>query len=264
MQSALLLNDSMATSKEIRIENLRALVKEFTTADAVAQAAGTAPMYLSQILNSAKSSTGTPRGIGDKLARKLEVGCGKPEGWMDTDHSSRYKSNDKSSTFFVQEEAASYLVNASRVNTGEPTVATVAIKKVTMHLQAGVLGIEMEPDFEDGGTLDVPLQWVEENEYVPHCLVAIRVRGESMRPTLFEDDVAIVNIADTKKIHGRVFAINFNGESVVKRLKHEGREWYLTSDNPDPEYRPRLCRTGECIIVGRIVRFEPRNFADRL
>lgn len=76
----------MATSKELRLENLRALVAEFKTADAVAQRAGTAPMYLSQILNGAKSATGSARGVGDKLARKLEEGCGKEVGWMDKPH----------------------------------------------------------------------------------------------------------------------------------------------------------------------------------
>lgn len=43
-------------------------------------------MYLSQILNGAKSSTGTARGVGDALARRLEVGCGKEVGWMDKPH----------------------------------------------------------------------------------------------------------------------------------------------------------------------------------
>ena len=82
----MLLNLGMATSKELRIENLRALVREFKTADAVAQRAATAPMYLSQILNGAKSSTGKPRGVGDALARRLEQGCGKEMGWMDRPH----------------------------------------------------------------------------------------------------------------------------------------------------------------------------------
>lgn len=76
----------MTTVKELRLENLRSLVAEFKTADAVAQRAQTAPMYLSQILNGAKSSTGNARGIGDKLARKLEEGCGKEVGWMDRPH----------------------------------------------------------------------------------------------------------------------------------------------------------------------------------
>jgi transcriptional regulator with XRE-family HTH domain len=73
----------MKTSKEIRLTRLEQLISEFGTIEAVAEKSGTAPQYLSQIRNGVKSSTGTARGVGDSLARKLEKGCGKPEGWMD-------------------------------------------------------------------------------------------------------------------------------------------------------------------------------------
>ncbi len=82
--SVLLLNAGMKTVKQIRLEKLDQLVREFGTIEAVANAAGTAPQYLSQIRNKVPSASGTPRGIGDALARKLEQGCGKPAGWMDT------------------------------------------------------------------------------------------------------------------------------------------------------------------------------------
>lgn len=254
----------MATSKEIRTENLRALVKEFKTADAVAQRASTAPMYLSQILNSAKSSTGTARGVGDKLARKLEAGCGKPEGWMDADHGSPANEDDPHDHGDPADASIGHplLPGARRVTVGESTTTTIPIKLVTMHLQAGIMGFEMQQEFDDGGTLDVPLQWVEENDYIAHCLIAIKVRGESMQPLLYQGDIAVINIADTKKVSGGVYAINFNGEAVVKRLRYEGRDWYMTSENAD--HPRRLCKGGDCIIVGRIVRFDPRNFKDRL
>jgi SOS-response transcriptional repressor LexA len=73
----------MNTSKEIRLFNLKSLVAEFKTIEAVAQRAETPAVYLSQILNGVKSSTGTTRGVGNALARKLELGCDKPTGWMD-------------------------------------------------------------------------------------------------------------------------------------------------------------------------------------
>ena len=62
--------------------------------------------------------------------------------------------------------------------------------------------------------------------------------------------------------NGGVFAVNFKGQALVKRLKYERREWYLASENPDFKQEP--CRNGECNVVGRVVRFEPRNFKDRL
>lgn len=100
----MLFNIDMATSKELRLKNLRSLVAEFKTADDVAKRALTAPMYLSQILTGAQSSTGTVRGVGDALARKLEHGCDKPVGWMDRDHE---KSNDGDSNSLLSDGARS-------------------------------------------------------------------------------------------------------------------------------------------------------------
>lgn len=71
--------------KEARLENLRLLVAEFGSMAAVARAADTNEKYLWQILNKVPQR-GTARAVGDKLARKLEIGCGKPEGWMDAPH----------------------------------------------------------------------------------------------------------------------------------------------------------------------------------
>lgn len=72
--------------KNIRLTNLRLLIKEFGSITAVAVAASTNEKYLSQILNEYPLPSGKPRGIGDCLAEKLESGCGKPSGWIDTNH----------------------------------------------------------------------------------------------------------------------------------------------------------------------------------
>ncbi|MDC8756236.1 LexA family transcriptional regulator [Janthinobacterium fluminis] len=140
--------------------------------------------------------------------------------------------------------------------------ATIPIRMVSFHLQAGVTGFETVENFDDGGKLHVPRQWVEENDLDPQCLLAVKVKGESMVPLMYEGDIAIINVHDRQRVSGGVFAINFNGQAVVKRLKYERREWYLTSENPT--YRQEPCRNGECQVVGRVVRFEPRNFRDRL
>jgi len=144
----------------------------------------------------------------------------------------------------------------------EPTQSMTPIKRVSLTLQAGIMGFETAPMFDDGGTLDLPTRWIVENDLVPHCLIAITVKGDSMVPMLYEKDIVVVNIADTKKVSGKVYAINFNGEAVIKRLRYEGHEWYLESENS--EHKRRMCRGGDCIVVGRVVRFEPVNFKDRL
>lgn len=72
---------------EIRLANLEALVKEIGTAEALAEAAGLSPVYLSQIRSRAiDRKTGKPRNLGGTAARKLEVAAKKSPGWLDQDH----------------------------------------------------------------------------------------------------------------------------------------------------------------------------------
>lgn len=78
---------TVKTIADIRHDNLLELIEEFGSAEALAEAADTSPVYLSQLRNKAPDSkTGKPRQIGDPLARKLEGAAGKPEGWMDNVH----------------------------------------------------------------------------------------------------------------------------------------------------------------------------------
>lgn len=155
-------------------------------------------------------------------------------------------------------------VPGARLVTDDDDMAPVmvAIRMVPEHLRAGITGFEADNSFEDGGHLHVPRQWLEEHDLTPSALLAIKIKGNSMVPMMYEGDIAVVNIKDKNRVNGGVFALNFNGEAVVKRLKYERREWYLASENPD--FREEPCRTGDCNVVGRVVRFEPRNFKDRL
>lgn len=62
--------------KETRRQRLRELVDEFGSLKAISDRTGLNPDWLSQIKMGS--------GMGHKTARRLEDGCGKPEGWMDT------------------------------------------------------------------------------------------------------------------------------------------------------------------------------------
>lgn len=157
----------------------------------------------------------------------------------------------------------SLLGNLQRVAVGEP-VETIAIKKVSLKLQAGITGFETDLGFDDGGTIHVPRNWVEKNELVPQCLLAIKVKGQSMEPALFEDDIVVINIADTKPVSNELYAINFNGEAVIKQLVKEGPDWYMYSFNRAPEFGRRHCRGGDCIIVGKVVWQAGRPLSGRL
>jgi hypothetical protein len=139
---------------------------------------------------------------------------------------------------------------------------SLAIELVSLHLQAGIDGIETVPLYEANGQHHVPRQWLEENDLSPQALLAIKIKGDSMQPLMYEGDIAVINTVDKARKAGGVFAMNYNGQAVIKRLLYQRREWFLASDNP--AFRPEPCKGADCIVIGRIVRFDPRNFRDRL
>ena len=139
---------------------------------------------------------------------------------------------------------------------------TVPIRRVTLKLHAGVTGFETEPDLEDGGVLHMPRAVIDAHELVPHQLLAIRVRGQSMEPMMFEDDVVVVNTADKAPVSREIYAVNFNGEALVKQLVRRNNEWFLHSVNPD--FGPVNVRSGQCSIVGRVVYQPGRVLTGRL
>lgn len=69
---------------EIRLENLRRLVAEIGTLRDVADLSDVSEGNLREILRGGKLPSGKPKGVGNKLARKLEEGCNNPDGWMDS------------------------------------------------------------------------------------------------------------------------------------------------------------------------------------
>lgn len=135
------------------------------------------------------------------------------------------------------------------------------IPKVRLRLTAGISGFEVEPEPYDGSTTTVPTDWMERRGYRRDDLIAITVRGESMEPTFYEDDLVVINVADKQPMDGGVFAINYEGEPVVKRMTRDAGQWWLTSDNADQrKYHRKICRGEACIIIGRVVRKETERF----
>ena len=131
------------------------------------------------------------------------------------------------------------------------------IPKVTLRLSAGMTGFQTVPEIYDGSTLSVPRNWVDRHGFTPLRLIAIPVKGESMEPGLYDGDMVIVNTADTTMADGGVFAVNYEGEAVIKRVTRDAGQWWLSSDNPDQrKFYRKSCRGAECIMIGRVVKKE--------
>lgn len=132
------------------------------------------------------------------------------------------------------------------------------IRKVRiLRLSAGVAGVQLDEDEQDVTTMGIDRAWADRHGFRESQLVAIEVKGESMEPSLYAGDTVVVNIADTRPVDGAVFAINYEGEALVKRLVRDAGDWWLASDNADQRrFHRKVCRGDSCLIVGRIVRKE--------
>ena len=143
------------------------------------------------------------------------------------------------------------MIRGATPATTEPQADTIAVKTVNIRVEAGFPGFEADPEFEDGGLVHIPKKDVEINDWVPACLYAVKVRGDSMWPVFTDGDTIVINIADVKLVNGEIYAVNCDGKPVVKQLAYEGHQWYMRSYNP--KHHPVPYRTPEHSIIGKVV-----------
>lgn len=128
-----------------------------------------------------------------------------------------------------------------------------AIRRVRFKLSAGVTGFGVDPIDEVGNPLAFRRDWYERRGFRPKDLLATTVSNGSMEPGLYDGDTVIVNTAQTQPRDGVVFAVNYEGEMVVKRLIRDDGQWWLSSDNPDQRRYPRkICHEG-VKLIGEVV-----------
>jgi len=129
-----------------------------------------------------------------------------------------------------------------------------AVRRVSLKLSAGHTGFAIEYDIQDKTPLVFAKEWFVRNGYKPEKLLAVKVSGESMQPSLYDGDTVTINTAETKPVDGEVFAVNYEGELLIKRLVRDAGTWWISSDNSDQKRYPRKeCSGDGCLILGRIV-----------
>lgn len=130
----------------------------------------------------------------------------------------------------------------------------VAIRRVQFTLSATATGFAIEYlDDDDGRPIVFRREWFSSRGFRPDKLFAVRVANESMRPGLWPGDTVVVNTGDTDPRDGEVFAVNYEGELVIKRLMRDAGRWWLVSDNPDTSRYPRKACSDHVYLIGRVV-----------
>lgn len=128
-----------------------------------------------------------------------------------------------------------------------------AIRRVKFKLSAGASGFGIQYLQEEDAPIVFRREWFESRGYSPHKLFAVTVANGSMEPGLWAGDTVVVNTAETTPRDGEVFAVNYEGELVIKRLIRDSGRWWLHSDNPDQNRYPRKACDDGVFLVGRIV-----------
>lgn len=153
-----------------------------------------------------------------------------------------------------QNEDAPQLGKVLSAEEAEADDRLVRVRTLKLSLRAGINGVPLEECTEDGPPIFMPSEVIRAEGLDPRFLVATRVKGASMERTLFDGDVAVTNLADTKPADNKIFSFNYEGEAVIKRLVRDNGEWWMVSDNPDQSRYPRkICRGTLCLIIGRVV-----------
>lgn len=129
----------------------------------------------------------------------------------------------------------------------------VEVPRVKFNLSAGVSGFAIDVEQGNGKPIFFRDDWFNLHGYRPEKLFAVRISGQSMEPRLWEGDLVVINTADATPKDGEPFALNYEGELVIKRLRRDAGEWWACSDNPDQQrYAPKRC-TEDVKIIGMVV-----------
>lgn len=191
--------------KKIRLENLKSLIAEHSSAANLSKVTGVNEAYISQIINGAPLPSGNPRGVGDRMARTLENSCNKPYGWMDV----RHKKSEPNATIVgtIEEWDDSTPLH-------EDDVEVPFFKDV--ELAAGISKTTVE-DY-NGFKLRFAKSALKKSGVTHANAVCVTVSGNSMEPVLPEGCTVGLDLGNTSIKDGKVYAIDHNGDLRVKQL----------------------------------------------
>ena len=123
-----------------------------------------------------------------------------------------------------------------------------SVRRVSVKAQAGITGYAVE-HCEDVAPIVFRSDWYKSHGYRPERLMALRVAGESMVPSLWPGDLIVVNTESAEPKDGTAFLVVYEGEVAVKRLVRDAGAWWLASDNSDQRrYSRKLCDDATQII----------------
>lgn len=235
---------------EIRKANLLKLIQEKASGSQkdFAQTVGTAPAYLSQIINGTVGRNGKPATVGTALARKIEKAYDLEHGWMDAvgyDVKKLIRIKEMGSIPTALFGDHRYSEPDEKLFKG-PRVPVISWTQAANYTYVEFI-LEQDPKITD---------WLAPNENCGPDGFGLKVAGSSMSPMFLPGDYLYVNPSiqnmTLKTNDIVVVACDSEPEATFKKLIIENSEMYLQSLNPNwPEPIKKL--KDNCVLIGKVV-----------
>ena len=100
------------------------------------------------------------------------------------------------------------------------------------------------------GYLGFTKTWLRDQRLMAEKLAVIEVRGDSMDPTLRNGDIVLLDMRTPQLRDGDIYTLRKEDELLVKRLRRQGSNWLLVSDNVSYPVEPL---DGSVAVIGRVV-----------
>jgi len=176
--------------------------------------------------------------------------------WIETGTGEMLMDQSPPYAYTVKESPSSYTALAAEpreTKERDPGGEFIAIRRVRIKASAGITGFAIEPLNGDGLPIFFRADWLTAKRLRANKLLAVRVNGPSMQPGLFDGDLVVINTEDSVPKDGEVFVINYEGEAVIKRLKRDAGQWWLSSDNADKVRFPDKLCDENASLIGRVI-----------
>lgn len=85
-------------------------------------------------------------------------------------------------------------------------------------------------------------------------LFVMRVEGDSMEPTLMENDVVLIN-KNSKDVNagGGIYAINWKGSLLVKRIQYNPQTGEIKIKSDNPQYDSLIVSLADIQVEGKVI-----------
>ena len=130
----------------------------------------------------------------------------------------------------------------------------VRIPCVELELRANNKGFSIKPLLPAASFIAFRRDWLASRRYSSEKLLAIECPDDGMQPTISKEDLVIINVSDQDLVDAQAYAVNYEGQLLIRRIFRDAGAWWLQCDNPDSQRFPKKQFIQKhCFTIGRIV-----------